>query len=105
MDHAEATRIQAPERYLHGELTPPEAEAFEEHFFCCQTCAEELKLEDAFAQNVKAVFEEQPRFAARAQPRRWWDRFSGAWNLGFAVPAAAAACLLLIAGFQNLVTI
>jgi len=40
MDHAEATRLDAVERYLLGELDAHDSDAFEEHFFDCPECAE-----------------------------------------------------------------
>ena len=35
MDHSEAVQLMATERYLLGELSPDQREAFEEHFFEC----------------------------------------------------------------------
>src|SRR5205823_3868235 len=107
MEHAEALRIQAPSRYLQGELPPSVASAFEEHFFGCPACAEEITLENAFAENVRAVFLEESRARLRAaanpvpispadQAGRW-GRLRWAW----AVPLAVAACLLVAIGIQN----
>jgi len=36
------------ERYLLDELSPPERDAFEEHYFGCPECAEELRVTAAF---------------------------------------------------------
>ena len=44
MDHAEATASQATERYLLDDLSAAEADAFEEHYFDCAECADDLRL-------------------------------------------------------------
>jgi hypothetical protein len=43
MDHASAVETYAAERYLLGELSDAESEAFEEHYFDCATCAEDVR--------------------------------------------------------------
>lgn len=59
MDHNLAARTQAPARYLLGELSLPEREDFEEHFFTCRECAEELRTGAMFAANARAVFRDR----------------------------------------------
>ena len=59
MDHEIAIEIRAAERYCCGELTPEERDQFEEHFFLCRECAEEVRWEQIFAANAKAVLREQ----------------------------------------------
>ena len=39
MDHSEAMRLMASEKYLLDELSPTELEEFEEHLFGCHDCA------------------------------------------------------------------
>lgn len=43
MEHAEATESKAAERYVLGEMTDPEAESFEEHYFDCAECASDVR--------------------------------------------------------------
>jgi len=43
MDHSEAVREMAAERYLLDELEPEAREAFEEHVFDCPECALDLR--------------------------------------------------------------
>ena len=59
MDHLEAVRLRAAERYVLKQLTTAEAEAFEEHFFSCPECAEEVRW--------IAMFEDNARKAVKAQ--------------------------------------
>jgi hypothetical protein len=59
MDHETAVRISAAERYHLGEMTGPDRDAFEEHYFMCPECAEDVRALTAFAANAKALFREE----------------------------------------------
>lgn len=105
MDHAEARDLQAVEKYLLGQFSPAECEAFEEHFFACHECAEELRLAAIFEANARAVFQETPLPAAQPKPG-WLAALLASWRQPvFAAPAFAAALLCAVVGYQNLVTI
>ncbi len=43
MDHQEAVSLEATEQYLLGTLDEDQREAFEEHFFGCLECAEDVR--------------------------------------------------------------
>jgi len=49
MDHSEALRLQAAERYVLGELSPELREQYEEHYFTCEECASDVKASAVFA--------------------------------------------------------
>lgn len=107
MDHNEAVRLQAAEKYLLGELQKEQHAAFEEHFFDCPACAEEVKATAAFMESARQVYREQVpetvevKGLVPASPtaRGWF-----AWlQPAFAIPVFAA--LLLFIGYQNGVTI
>jgi len=68
MDHQEAIGIKAAERYVAHELPPAEQEAFEEHFFDCQACADEVRFQLAFAANTRAALREQREMPAATAP-------------------------------------
>jgi hypothetical protein len=53
MDHHEATKSMTAERYTLGELSPEERDAFEEHFFDCTECADEVRDAAKFAAGVR----------------------------------------------------
>ena len=59
MEHDEAVRSRAAEHYVAHELSPAERDGFEEHFFDCQECADDVRFEVTFAANARAVFREQ----------------------------------------------
>lgn len=99
MDHNEAVRMQAGSRYLAGDLPPQEVAAFEEHYFTCPICAEELEADAIFEANVKAVFHKRAE-----QPGRngYMDAGWLAWTNRFNIPLAVAFCgLLLLTIYQN----
>ena len=94
MDHNLATRLQAPARYLLGELSLPEREDFEEHFFTCRECAEELRTGAMFAANARAVFRDQLNrptvIPAAPQPdARFWAWFQPALTAALAIALVA----------------
>ena len=96
MDHSEAVRMMASEKYLLDELQPEEVEAFEEHLFSCHECAMDVRAGSLFLEHSKVELA-SPR--AVAAPSGWF-----AWcRPAFAVPAMAL--LLLVIGYQNLVTV
>ena len=103
MDHKEAVRLQAAEKYVLGEFSQTLRDEYEEHFFDCAECAADLKAAAAFVDVSREVLRaEQDKSAEKeAIPAqaRWlsWSRPI------IAVPAFAA--LLLLLGYQSLVTI
>ena len=108
MDHSEAIQQMMAERYLLDELTPDIREAFEEHLFDCPECALDLRAGAAFVEAAKAQLPRLTGALPASIPSRsrkpWIAR--GGWlrwlQPAFAVPAFAS--LLLVLGYQNLVT-
>jgi len=103
MDHKEAIRLQAAEKYVLGELPAGLREAYEEHYFECAVCALEVKAAAAFIDTSREEFRRAPEKAV-SESR---EKASGGWFFwlrpAFAVPALAV--LLGIVGYQNLVTL
>jgi len=60
MDHQEALRRQAVEKYLLDELSGEERDAFEEHFFGCPECAADLGAATAFLEEAKKELKRPP---------------------------------------------
>jgi hypothetical protein len=112
MDHPEAVRSNAAERYAIGDLPLMEVEEFERHFFECPQCSEELRALSVLVTNARAVFSEpvmaaSPVFQPAAEPpiaaaergaaqsvagkvRAWWRE---PWVLG---PAFAALAVIVL---------
>jgi hypothetical protein len=109
MDHNEAIQKMVAERYLLNELAPDALEAFEEHLFDCPECALDLRAGAAFVDEAKAQLPElmgPPPHAGRSATGRPGNKLDGWlawWRPAFVAPAFAA--LLLVFGYQNLVTV
>src|ERR1700752_3796937 len=58
MDHEEAVRQNATERYLLDELDPELRDQFEEHLFDCQDCALDLRAGAMFVEQTKLILGE-----------------------------------------------
>jgi hypothetical protein len=105
MDHTAVVRDKMTERYLLNELDSEIRDEFEEHYFDCPECAQDVSAGSQFVEQSKVVLAEeaQPvlvRATSRPEPvRHGWF----AW-LRPAFAAPALALLLAVAGYQNLVT-
>lgn len=101
MDHSEAVRMQAVEKYILGELTPRLRKEFEAHYFDCVDCAVNLRAGVAFAAASRQYFAEAvvPEAVVVTPSSSWF----GWWKPFVVVPAFAV--LLFIVGYQNLVSI
>jgi hypothetical protein len=88
IDHQDAVRNLMAERYLLGELSAGESEAYEEHLFSCDACFEQVKAGTEFVSHLRQMGGENPRpaqvpgFLARLMTR-------------LRQPVTVAACALL----------
>jgi anti-sigma factor RsiW len=101
MEHDDAIRFQAAERYVAGELPPAERDAFEEHFFDCRECAEEVRWEQIFAANARAL----SRDHAAVRPAKWWEAWLERLRIQPALALSLAANFALAIGFAYLMTV
>ena len=102
MEHSEAIQLMAAEKYLLDELSADVRDEFEEHLFGCHECAMDMRTASVFLEQGKAVLAEPEVAIVREKDKSRPGLF--AWlRPAFAVPAMAA--LLLVIGYQNLVTL
>jgi hypothetical protein len=95
MEHADFTKNYAVERYLLGEMNEDERAIFEEHWFDCRICGEEVVAGTRMMEAGRAVAQEAPAANVVPMPAsraRW-------------VPQAAAASVIFAllgggAGYQ-----
>jgi hypothetical protein len=107
MDHAEAVRQKATEKYLLNELEPDKRDQFEEHLFDCQDCALDVRAAAMFVEQTKVALAEAPVVAEVRVPARSAGKSGSGW-LAWLRPAFAApvfASLVLVIGYQNFVTL
>lgn len=113
MDHSEAVQQMATERYLLNELPTDLRDAFEEHMFDCPDCAFDIRAGAAFVNEAKVQLPQLQTTSSAPLPAeqsrhsvKKRDLFSW-WRPLFASPLIAGpvfATLLVIIGYQNLVT-
>jgi hypothetical protein len=103
MDHDLAVKSEACEKYLLGELSPELRDAYEVHYFGCAECAAQLRAASEFL----AAGREALAAASAGVPQTDYVRVPRGWmpwmNPLVAIPAFAV--LLLVIGYQNVVTI
>src|SRR6266851_9526262 len=85
MDHETAVQLKATERYFLGELTGADRELFEEHFFICPDCAEDVRAMTVFAANAKAAFRADSASTIFLSGKTFW--LSAALNVALLVGA------------------
>jgi hypothetical protein len=101
MTHENAVETMAAERYLLDEMSELERHTFEEHFFDCSECAEEMRLGNRLRHDARGVFPDRApgrvlrtdEFSPRRRPM-WVP------PLKVAMPWAAAAVLALALTYQ-----
>jgi len=111
MDHEEAVRLGTTERYALGELSEEERNVFEEHFFSCAECAEDVKASMAFVEEARIILRKasDARRPVRAAGTRlselfWPIPFGAAATLALAVGFCAYALLVVIPGLRREIT-
>jgi putative zinc finger protein len=116
MDHTAVVREKTTERYLLNELDPEVRDAFEEHYFSCPECAQDVSAGSQFVEQSKAVLAENsnpsPVGVVPDRGPGYGTWFTGGWFTGGrfawlrpAVAAPALALLLAVAGYQSLVMV
>lgn len=104
MDHEEAVRQKATERYLLDELDPGVRDQFEDHLFDCEDCALDVRAAAMLVEQSKVIFAEPTvhpvvKTLKPAVAKPGWL----AWlRPSLAVPVFAV--LLAVIAYQNLVT-
>ena len=105
MTHQQALDGLVSERYLLDEMTEVERFEFEEHYFDCAECAEDVRLGEMIRHEARRS---GPVMAANPQANRpavvltspkWWRRPM------VAAPWAVAATLAMVVGYQSMVTV
>ena len=102
MNHDDALRLSAAERYLLRELDEDLRDQFEAHFFECTDCATDVRSGEAMLDQMRVELAKEPatllEVVEGCEPKK----------LFFLRPAwatAAVAAMLLVIGYQNLVEV
>ena len=107
MDHSKALEMLMVEKYILGELSPSEGEEFEQHFFDCAECSEDLRIMAVLQDHAKDIFGERnlPVAAPQTIPApsaAGWRIFGKPWGL---IPAFAGLLVCVLAGYQTFIEV
>jgi hypothetical protein len=105
MDHDAVAGQKMTERYLLNELDPEVRDEFEEHYFDCPECAQDMRAGSEFVEQSKRVLAERSEQTPVVKTARGSDPFGSRWFAWLRPQLAAPllALLLVVVGYQNLV--
>src|SRR6185437_12077604 len=99
MNHQQAIDSMAVERYVLGEMTATDRQAFEEHYFSCPECLEAITFASDFLEAGREYVGEPSPEPVIVPTPTWYNRiFSTSWWFS-PVPAFASAVFLVLLGF------
>ena len=99
MTHQEAAATLAAERYVLLEMSDADREAFEEHFFACDECAEDLRAAATMIVGARAgLVEAAPAGRVVTMPPA--SARYASWIRSPGLPWAAAAALACVVSYQ-----
>lgn len=100
MNHQQAIDSMAVERYVLGEMTAADRQAFEGHYFNCPECLEAITFASDFLEAGHEYVVEPKQEPAKVQTFVWHKRlFSTSWWFS-PVPAFASAVFLSLFGLS-----
>jgi hypothetical protein len=97
MDHNQAVENRAVERYLLQDMTQEERDEFEEHYFGCAECAQDLRAGARFRAGARGLLVATAQSAVAAYERR---RRGSWWSYPSLIPVGVSICLLGIVLYQ-----
>jgi hypothetical protein len=97
MTHEQAVATLATERYLLDEMSGVDRDAFEEHFFSCDICADDVRVAAAMVRGTQAGFATAAARGSAPKPP-----IKGPWYRSVTIAWVAAAALLVISTYQTL---
>jgi len=100
MDHQQALAAHAVERYLLDEMSVDDRDAFEDHYFSCAECAEDVRVSSLMRDGVKHGLVDTSSPSRSAQVVSISSRRP--WHTSALLPWAVAASLAMVAGYQAL---
>jgi hypothetical protein len=106
MDHKEAERTSAVEKYLLNEFTTDERLEFEAHFFDCPICTDSVRQSAISIDNIRSVLREHS--ASSTLPKRTPNvkfKWLSGLRVPVLVPSLAALILAAVVSYQNSVLI
>jgi hypothetical protein len=108
LNHLKATKRKVADRYVLGELTQAQREEFEEHYFECVDCAEDVRAFMALTLNSRSVLADVPDHVEAAAGRRSldWLQALRSWRppaVYVMAPALAMLALTITTTYQSII--
>jgi hypothetical protein len=100
MNHQQAIDSMAVERYVLGEMTATDRQAFEEHYFNCPECLEAITFASDFIEAGREYIEPN-REPAQVPTPVWYKRVFSTSGWFSPVPAFASAVFLVLFGLST----
>jgi hypothetical protein len=99
MNHDEAIRSGAAEKYVLRELSDELRDAYEDHFLACAECTKNMHALSGFAEGGSEVYDNLHAAVVPSKPQTIWARL---FQSSIAIPAFAAIALVLaVVGYQT----
>ena len=109
LNHLKATKRNVADRYVLGELSQAQREEFEEHYFECVDCAEDVRAFLAISSNSRSVLVDVPDYeepaASRGRTRTGGFQALLSWRPPaiYAIgPALAMLALTIVTTYQSM---
>jgi len=109
LDHLKATKRNVADRYVLGELSRAQREDFEEHYFECVDCAEDVRAFLAISSNSRSVLVDVPDCEVPApglrSTRLGWFQALRSWRppaIYAMAPALAMLALTIVTTYQSI---
>ncbi|MGH9722156.1 MAG: zf-HC2 domain-containing protein [Bryobacteraceae bacterium] len=99
MNHSEAGQREVVESYVRGRLTPAERQEFEEHYFACDECFEQVRTTGTFVDSVRHA----AASGLLSEPEERPSGFAGWLRPAFAFAMTAAVVLAAATAWLGLV--
>jgi hypothetical protein len=100
MDHQQALATRAAERYLLEEMSEADRDAFEDHYFSCTECADDIRAGSLMRDGVTSGMVDTSSPSRTAEVVSISTRRR--WHTSAVLPWAVAASLAVIASYQAL---
>ncbi|HZS07892.1 MAG TPA: zf-HC2 domain-containing protein [Blastocatellia bacterium] len=96
MTHEEIQESEFVERYVRHQLAPEERRAFQEHFFACDECFEQVQTTARFVAGAREASRRGVLAEGVAEPAAWW---ASLFRPAFGLALATALVLIVVVGW------
>ena len=96
MEHKQAITTLAAEKYVLNEFSVEQREEFEEHFFSCPECADDVRTLSRLKANAKVVLAEPEALGETSHDKTWFQRLLNPVSVSWLQPNYAWGALAAV---------